>query len=85
MYLNSAAAEATEASGGAAQNKPTMIYEQVGTRWEVAFAVSEGAFQQVSFANSIATTKGGTHVNLIAEQIAKNLITISGRRTREQR
>lgn len=82
MYLSSVAAEATEASGGAAQVKPTVIYEQVGTRWEIAFAVSDGSFQQVSFANSIATTKGGTHVNLIAEQIAKNLITFISKKNK---
>ncbi|KAI5989769.1 DNA topoisomerase II [Pisolithus albus] len=74
LYLSSAAAEATAASGGAAQGKPTMIHEQISDRWEVAFAVSDGTFQQVSFANSIATIKGGTHVNLIADQIAKSLI-----------
>lgn len=75
LYLSSAAAEATAASGGAAQGKPTVIHEQISDRWEVAFAVSDGTFQQVSFANSIATIKGGTHVNLIADQIAKSLIT----------
>ena len=74
MYITSAAAEAADASGGAAQSKPTIIHEQVHERWEVAFAVSDGSFQQVSFANSIATTKGGTHVNYIADQISKNLI-----------
>ncbi|EPQ61209.1 type II DNA topoisomerase [Gloeophyllum trabeum ATCC 11539] len=74
MYLNSAAATAEETSGGAAQAKPTIIYEQIGPRWEVIFSLSDGAFQQVSFANSIATIKGGTHVNYIADQIAKNLI-----------
>jgi DNA topoisomerase-2 len=74
MYLSSVAAEAGENSGGAAQVKQTVIFENVGPRWEVAFAVSEGSFQQVSFANSIATTKGGTHVTLIADQISKNLI-----------
>ncbi|KAH7911821.1 DNA topoisomerase [Hygrophoropsis aurantiaca] len=74
LYLQSAAAEAAENSGGAAQAKPTMIYEQIGSRWEVAFAVSEGSFQQVSFANSIATIKGGTHVALLSDQLAKNLI-----------
>lgn len=74
MYLESAAADAAATSGGAAQVKPTMIYEQIGPRWEVAFAVSEGTFQQVSFANSIATTKGGSHVMHMADQIAKNLI-----------
>jgi DNA topoisomerase-2 len=82
MYLSSAAAEAAASSGGAAQEKPTVIYEQIGPRWEVAFAVSEGSFQQVSFANSIATTKGGTHVNLIADQIAKNLITAIGKKNK---
>lgn len=74
LYLNSAAELAADASGGAAQVKPTMIYEQIGPRWEVAFAVSDGTFQQVSFANSISTVKGGTHVQLVADQIAKNLI-----------
>jgi DNA topoisomerase-2 len=74
MYLDSSAAEASETAGGAAQPKQTAIFEQIGERWEVAVAVSEGSFQQVSFANSIATTKGGTHVAFIADQIAKNLI-----------
>ncbi|KAG2160244.1 DNA topoisomerase [Suillus bovinus] len=82
LYLNSAAAEAAEASGGAAQGKPAMIYEQIGSRWEVAFAVSDGTFQQVSFANSIATTKGGTHVNHMADQIAKNVIAAIGKKNK---
>ena len=73
LYLNSVAEQAQEESGGAAQAKPTMIYETIGKRWEIAFAVSDGTFQHVAFANSIATTKGGTHVTAIADQIAKNL------------
>ncbi|TCD61068.1 DNA topoisomerase 2 [Steccherinum ochraceum] len=75
LYLASAAEQAAEESGGAAQPKQTVIYEAIGKRWEVAFAVSDGTFQHVSFANSIATTKGGTHVNVIAEQISKHLIS----------
>ena len=75
MYINSASVEASEASGGAAQTKPSIVYEQVHERWEVAFAISDGSFAQVSFANSIATTKGGTHVNYIADQISKALLT----------
>ncbi|KAG5720147.1 DNA topoisomerase 2, partial [Termitomyces sp. T112] len=72
LYLQSTQAEAAENSGGAAFVKPSVIYEQIGNRWEVAFAVSDGTFQHVSFANSISTTKGGTHVACIADQIAKN-------------
>ncbi|KAI0706215.1 DNA topoisomerase [Cytidiella melzeri] len=75
LYLNSAAEKAAEESGGAAQAKPTMIYESIGDRWEIAFAVSDGTFQHVAFANSIATIKGGTHVTTIADQLAKNLLT----------
>lgn len=75
MYISSAAAEATDNAGGAAQPKPTVIYEQISDRWEVGFAVSDGTFQHTSFANSIATTKGGTHVTVLSDQIAKNLIT----------
>lgn len=33
------------------------IYEDGGDRWQVAVAVSDKGFQQVSFVNSIATTK----------------------------
>lgn len=75
MYLESAAAAASEESGGAAQTKPAFVYEQVNERWEIAFAVSDGTPQHVSFANSIATTKGGTHVAYVADQIAKKLVT----------
>ena len=75
LYVSSAQAEAAENSGGAAQVKPTVIYEAIGTRWEIAFAVSDGTPQHVSFANSISTIKGGTHVTYIADQLAKGLIT----------
>lgn len=34
-----------------------VIYEQVNERWEVALTVSDKGFQQISFVNSIATTK----------------------------
>ncbi|KAK7439177.1 DNA topoisomerase 2 [Stygiomarasmius scandens] len=75
MYINSASAEASENSGGAAQPKQTIIYEQISPCWEVGFAASEGTFMKVSLANSISTSKGGTHVNFIADQITKSLIS----------
>lgn len=34
-----------------------VIYETANERWDVAITVSEKGFQQVSFVNSIATTK----------------------------
>ncbi|KAG8480258.1 hypothetical protein CXB51_024810 [Gossypium anomalum] len=46
------------------------ISEKVNARWEVCVSLSEGQFQQVSFVNSIATIKGGTHVDYVTNQIS---------------
>lgn len=35
----------------------TVVHEMVNERWEVCLTMSEKGFQQVSFVNSIATTK----------------------------
>ncbi|KHN73174.1 putative DNA topoisomerase 2, partial [Toxocara canis] len=51
-----------------------VVYETANERWDVAVTVSEKGFQQVSFVNSIATTKGGRHVDYIADQITAKLI-----------
>lgn len=49
-------------------------YEKVGERWEVGVSATEGTSQQISFVNSISTTKGGGHVNYIADQVAARLM-----------
>uniref|UniRef100_A0A0N5C061 DNA topoisomerase 2 n=1 Tax=Strongyloides papillosus TaxID=174720 RepID=A0A0N5C061_STREA len=59
---------------GEDNEKPKIIYEKVNDRWEVALTVSERGFQSVSFVNSIATSKGGRHVDYITEQITANMI-----------
>ena len=38
-------------------------------RWQVAFSFQEKDFKQVSFVNSVCTSKGGTHVDYITDQI----------------
>lgn len=48
-------------------------YEKIGDRWEVGVASTEGTSQQISFVNAISTTKGGGHVNYIADQVAARL------------
>merc|ERR1719163_1724330 len=47
------------------------VFEKCGERWEVAVSLTEGSFQQVSFVNSINTTRGGTHVQYIGDQICE--------------
>lgn len=38
--------------------------------------ISDKGFQQVSFVNSIATTKGGRHVDNVTDGIVKQLIEV---------
>ncbi|XP_052812946.1 DNA topoisomerase 2-alpha-like isoform X2 [Mya arenaria] len=55
-----------------------VVHDVVNERWEVAVCLSDKGFQQASFVNSIATTKGGRHVDHVAEQVVKKLMdTIS--------
>lgn len=56
------------------QNEVNIIHEIVNERWEIAFLVSDDQFQQVSFVNSICTSKGGTHVNHVMDQIVDPVI-----------
>ena len=51
------------------------VYETTDDRWEYAVAMSEThEFQQVSFVNGIATSKGGKHVDYIVGQLTRKLV-----------
>lgn len=58
------------------QGSPKVLYEVVNDRWEVAVTVSDRGFQQVSFVNSIATTKGGRHVDYVTDLLVKQLLEV---------
>eukprot|EP00760_Papus_ankaliazontas_P017914 PhM_4_TR17398/c1_g1_i1/m.85683/K03164/TOP2; DNA topoisomerase II len=49
-------------------------FSRVNDRWEVCVRVSNIGFQQVSFVNSIATTRGGNHVKYITDQVVDKVI-----------
>ncbi|CAG8557517.1 13082_t:CDS:2 [Funneliformis mosseae] len=64
--------------------KSTIIYEEVNPRWEIAFFPSpEGSFQHISFVNSICTSKGGSHVNYIADQIIERLMIAVSKKAKD--
>jgi len=52
------------------------VYEKVSERWEVCVAPSDDGFAQVSFVNSIATTKGGKHVDHVVDQLVAKLMEV---------
>ncbi|KAL8576595.1 DNA topoisomerase 2-alpha [Nucella lapillus] len=60
-----------------------VVYEQVNPRWEVGITLSDRGFQQVSFVNSIATTKGGRHVDYVSDQCVTKLIEIIKKKNKE--
>lgn len=59
-----------------------IVYEQCGERWEIACCPSDRGFQQVSFVNSIATTKGGRHVDHVVDTIIKQLLEVLKKKNR---
>ncbi|SCU94119.1 LAFA_0F19988g1_1 [Lachancea sp. 'fantastica'] len=80
LYLKSLEKKKSEENGVEAGKTPTILYERLNDRWEIAFAVSDVAFQQISFVNSIATTSGGTHVNYVSDQIVKKITEVLKKR-----
>jgi DNA topoisomerase-2 len=57
-------------------NPLKIVHEVVNDRWEIAVTVSDKGFQQNSFVNSIATTRGGKHVDYVADQIVSKMVDI---------
>ncbi|KAJ0003730.1 hypothetical protein NQD34_008828 [Periophthalmus magnuspinnatus] len=53
-----------------------VVNEAVNERWDVCLTMSEKGFQQISFVNSIATTKGGRHIDYVVDQIVSKLIEV---------
>uniref|UniRef100_A0A8R7V302 DNA topoisomerase 2 n=1 Tax=Triticum urartu TaxID=4572 RepID=A0A8R7V302_TRIUA len=73
LYIDSASKEGVELP---------RIYQRVNDRWEVCVSLSEGQFQQVSFVNQIATIRGGTHVDYVADQIANHVMGVVNKRNK---
>jgi len=51
-----------------------IVSKKINSRWTVGVGLSEsGSFENVSFVNGMSTSRGGTHVNAILQQIIKRL------------
>jgi DNA topoisomerase-2 len=47
-------------------------FTNIGSRWNIGVGLSDSnSFSSVSFVNGMATSRGGTHVNAIANQVTK--------------
>jgi len=57
-------------------------WEKVNERWEIGIGISDGQFTQVSFVNSICTTKGGQHANYVADKVINKLAAVVKRKNK---
>lgn len=78
MYLgNTGQLDETESVESSSTSAPVIVFDKPNDRWSIALSLSEtGQFGQVSFVNSIATMKGGTHVNHVLDQIVGNIVKL---------
>lgn len=59
--------------------------ESENGRWQVALAAGDGdAFRQVSFVNNIATTRGGKHVDYVADLVLDPLLEAVKKKNKEK-
>ncbi|KAF8750223.1 hypothetical protein HU200_012478 [Digitaria exilis] len=63
-------------------DRSVSVYAKINDRWEVCVCLSDGQFQQVSFVNRIATIRGGTHVDYVANQVANHVMTIVNKKNK---
>lgn len=51
-----------------------LCFQSINSWWHVGIGLSEnGSFESVSFVNGMSTHRGGTHVNVIVNQVAKRI------------
>ncbi len=54
-----------------ASSVPTMVYHNLNPRWEVAVGLSDTkSLESISFVNGMSTSRGGSHVDIIADQVS---------------
>ncbi|KAI9366079.1 DNA topoisomerase [Zopfochytrium polystomum] len=64
--------------------KLAVVYERVNERWEIAVTGSaDGVFHQISFVNSICTSKGGTHVASVVDPLVAGLTEIAKKKDKK--
>jgi len=77
---DSATAATTGAVAAPVDRQRKVVYQRISDRWDVAVFLTDGAFQQVSFVNSINTSRGGSHVDYLTNQITRKLRALASKK-----
>jgi DNA topoisomerase-2 len=53
---------------------PPLCFQTINSRWMVGVGLSDsGSFESVSFVNGMSSSRGGTHVNALVQQVTKRI------------
>jgi DNA topoisomerase-2 len=56
------------------EDSSELLFHDINSRWEVGIGLSENhSFDSISFVNGMATPRGGTHINVIVNQVVKKI------------
>lgn len=55
------------------EDESLAAFGSFGPRWQVGVGMTDGQFKQVSFVNSICTSRGGQHVQHVQDQVTAHL------------
>eukprot|EP00536_Pseudo-nitzschia_multiseries_P002545 jgi/Psemu1/235795/estExt_Genewise1.C_340082 len=59
---------------GVKEESSNMCFTKIGSRWNIGVGLSDSnSFVATSFVNGMATSRGGTHVNAIINQVTKRI------------
>jgi len=63
-------------SSSSNSNNLPMVYQKLNTRWEISIGLSDTksnnqGLESISFVNGMNTSRGGTHVDIIAKQVSQ--------------
>lgn len=74
VYLNNELIPVNTFKDYCALYSPSDLTYYKTDRWEVCFGLSRDSFQQISFVNSICTSKGGTHIQHVLDQVMDGIV-----------
>ena len=64
-------------------DRPMTVFKTKDGRWEVVVTYGDsGTFEHISFVNGISTIRGGRHVEYVAKQLTKALVSTIGKRAK---
>ena len=84
VYLNGTRLDIRDFKAYCKLYVPEIQHIRLNPRWEICIALApDQQAQQVSFVNSICTTKGGEHVKCVADDVSRGIVELAARQFKD--